>query len=462
MARKTRITLAVLTTAQFVIVLDAAVVGIALPSIQTDLGLDEGLMHWVNGGYALAFAGFVLLGGRVADAYGRRRVFVAGMLLFTLSSLACSVASGGELLVAGRIAQGLGGALAMPAALGILTRTFEDGPSRHRALGVWGSVGGAAAAVGVALGGLLTSAFGWSSAFLVNVPVGAAAVALAPFVLPESRPVRRSRFDLPGAGLAAAGLVLAVHGLASFGRDGWTSPRAALPLAAGAVALALLAVWERRAPNPLLPPRLIGRQATAGANLVGLAHGAMMLGVLLLVPLHAQRVLGYSPLATGAILLALRLTSSVTAAVTGRAAGRLGVRLVIVAGLALMTAGLALLAPVSDNTTLATGLLLPLVVSGAGVGIASVGVKAAALRCVRTEDGSVASGLLATSQWVGYALAIAVVSAGGLGSGPEQDALSIAEGLRTGFAVCAAFGLIGIVASVRLVAGRRDWGECPA
>src|SRR5438045_1475807 len=290
--------LALLSAVQFMVVLDIAIVNVALPSIKVDLGFSQENLQWVISAYALFFGGFLLLGGRAADLLGRRRLFLAGIVLFTLASLLAGLAWSEASLIAARSLQGLGAAVISPAALSILSTTFTEGRERNVGLGVWGAVGGFGAAAGVLLGGILTEALSWSWIFFVNVPVGVAAFILAPRLLNESRDASVKTFDVPGAVLVTAGLSLLVYGITQTGQYGWTSARTLGVLAASLLLLAGFVLWERRHAEPLMRFGILRTKTVAGANVGGLILGTATFSMFLMLTLYMQQVLGYSPMMT--------------------------------------------------------------------------------------------------------------------------------------------------------------------
>ncbi|WP_449062744.1 MFS transporter [Planomonospora algeriensis] len=330
--------LALLVTTQFVLVLDSTIVGVALPSIARDLDLAQEDLSWVNNAYVLVFGGFLMLGGRLADLAGRRRVFVAGLLLFTLASLAGGLAPTPGVLIACRAVQGLASALVAPAALSLLMTVFPDGTPqekarRNRALGVYGAVSGAGGAAGMVLGGLLTDGFGWEAVFYVNVPIGVAGALLAPVLLPPGRAGERGGgFDLAGATTVTAGLALLVYVLVGTERNGWAS---AQTLGLGGLAVALLAAFawiETRSGQPLVPLGIFRRRTLRGANLVGALIPMGVIPSIFFLTLYTQQVLGFSPLASGLALAPLALSVVLAATTVGRFLARLGLRLATAAG----------------------------------------------------------------------------------------------------------------------------------
>jgi MFS family permease len=383
-ARRPHLVLAVLCAAQLLVVLDITAVNVAVPAIGADLGIAAGGLHWAVSAYAVAFGVLLLPAGRLADALGRRRVFLAGVAAFGVASLACGLAPGGEVLAVSRALQGAGAAAISPAALAILAQAFGDGRPRARALAAWGTVGAVAAASGVLFGGAVVELTGWRWVFLVNVPVAAAALALGPAVLPSHR----------GGG--------------------------------------------RRA-GALLPARMLREPATLAANLVGLLHGAMMLGSFLLLALYMQGPLGLSPVEAGAGLLAVRATSAVWAPLGARLVTALGAPALLAGGMAAMTGGLALLARAPAGGSYAADLLPGLLVLGLAIPLVFLGVNVLALRGAPPEDAGTASGLLNTSQWLGGAVGVAGVSA---------------MGVAPGLWACAALGAAGTAVALALRASR--------
>jgi EmrB/QacA subfamily drug resistance transporter len=298
--RRRWLALAVIVTAQFMVVLDISIVNVALPSIKTDLDFSQENLQWVITAYSIFFGGFLLLGGRLADLFGRRRLFMAGLSLFTVSSLLDGLAWSEGSLIAFRGLQGLGAAMMSPAALSILTTTFAEGRERNRALGIWGAVAGSGGAVGVLLGGILTSAFSWPWIFYVNVPVGAAVLLLSPVLLRESRADLSSRsFDFAGAAAITSGLMLLVYGMTRATQHGWGTPETIGLLTASAVLIASFFLIESRTKAPLLPLRILRLRTLAGSNLSALIATAAVFSQFFLLTLYMQQVLHYSALKTG-------------------------------------------------------------------------------------------------------------------------------------------------------------------
>jgi len=403
--------LALIVTAQFMVILDVAIVNVALPSIKTDLGFSQTGLQWVITAYAILFGGALLLGGRLADLLGRRRMFVAGLALFAVSSLLSGFAWSGGSLIAFRALQGLGGALLAPAALSLLMTTFAEGRERNRALGIYGAASGSGAAVGVLLGGVLTSYFGWSWIFFVNVPVAAVAIALTPYLLRESRADSAHRhFDLAGAASVTSGLMLLVYGLTRATTDGWSSP-VTLGLLGGAAALvALFVVIESRSRWPLLPLRIFRLRALSAANATMALVGAVTFSEFFVLTLYVQDVLHYSAVQSGVAFSAFALSVVVTSNVAQVVVGRVGVRPTLVAGLALATISLVLLSRLPVDGHYFWDLFPAFVLGGAGLGASFVPVTIASLTGVERADAGVASGLVNTARQIGGAIGLATVS----------------------------------------------------
>jgi EmrB/QacA subfamily drug resistance transporter len=405
------IALAVLVAAQFMVVLDVAIVNVALPSIKTDLHFTEQSLQWVITAYAIMFGGVLLLGGRMADLLGRRRLFLAGVGLFTLSSLLAGFAWSESSLIAFRAAQGLGGALLAPAALSILTTMFAEGRERNIALGVWGAVSGSGAAAGVLLGGLLTSSLSWSWIFFINVPVGIALVAVAPLLLRESRAELGHRtFDFAGAATVTGGLMLLVYAMTRATEIGWSTGETIGLLVASAALIASFIAIELRSRAPLLPMRIFRLRTLAGANVTAFLLGMSVFSQFFLGTLYMQQVLHYSALKTGVAYLPLTLTIVVLAAVAQNLVTRIGVRRVLPVGLALATGALVLLAQIPANGHYFFDLFPAFLIGAVGLAFTFVPMTIAALMGVEAADAGVASGLLNTSQQIGGAIGLATAS----------------------------------------------------
>ncbi|HWM14475.1 MAG TPA: DHA2 family efflux MFS transporter permease subunit [Gaiellaceae bacterium] len=452
--------LALLSVVQFMVVLDIAIVNVALPSIQVDLGFSQENLQWVISAYALVFGGFLLLGGRAADLLGRRRIFLAGVVVFTLASLFAGLAWSEASLIAARAVQGLGAAIITPAALSILSTTFAEGRERNIALGVWGAVGGFGAAAGVLLGGILTDALSWEWIFFVNVPVGVAAFVLAPILLAESRDARVKAFDAPGAVLVTGGLSLLVYAITQAGQEGWL---AAETLGSLGIAIALLVgfvAWERRHPEPLMRFGILQTRTVSGANVAGFIMGTAMFSMFLMLTLYMQQVLGYSAMKTGVAYLAVAGTAIVWSAVAAQLVTRVGVKPVLVVGMATLTAGLLYFTQVSVGGSYLGDLLPGFLLIGVGIGFSFVPISIAALAGVQDAEAGLASGLINTSQQIGGALGIAALSTiattqteNAVAGGAELP-FALVDGFTAAFVAGLVIAGLGIVAALTLI--RRD------
>ena len=456
--RRRWLALAVIVTAQFMVVLDIAIVNVALPAIKTDLHFPEASLQWVISAYAILFGGFLLLGGRLADILGRRRLFVAGLALFSTSSLLCGFAWSESSLIAFRAAQGLGGALLAPAALSILMTTFGEGRERNLALGIWGAASGSGGAAGVLLGGLLTSTLSWSWVFFINVPVGAAVIAVSPWLLRESRSQLAHRhFDVAGAGTVTAGLMLLVYALTRAAESSWGDPTTIALLAGSATLIAAFVEIERRSAAPLLPLRIFRQRTLAAANGIAVLVGAMAFSQFFLLTLYMQQVLHYSALQTGAGFVAITLAIVVFANVGQALVTRLGLRPVLAAGLLLVAVGLGLLTQLPAHGHYFWDLFPAFVVSGIGMAFTFVPMTIAGLTGVARADAGVASGLINTSRQIGGAVGLAAVSTIAATSTSHGLTSSLAgggltHGFQTAFDVLTALALVGAAIAVGFVA----------
>jgi EmrB/QacA subfamily drug resistance transporter len=397
--------------AQFMVVLDVAIVNVALPSIRTDLHFSQESLQWVITAYAILFGGVLLLGGRLADLLGRRRLFMAGLLIFTVSSLLDGLAWSEGSLITFRALQGLGAALLSPAALSILTTTFREGRERNLALGIWGAASGSGGAAGVLLGGALTSALSWSWIFFVNVPVGALVIGLSPWLLRESRAALEHRhFDFAGAASITGGLMLLVYAMTRASQHGWATGTT-IGLLAGSVALiAAFFVIELRSKAPLLPLRIFRLRTLSASNASGLLMGGAIFSQFFLLTLYMQQVLHYSPIKTGAAYIGLTLTIISFSAVAQALVTRIGVRRVLPAGLALSTVALVLFARLPVHGSYFADLFPAFMISGLGLALAFVPMSIGALTGVRQADAGIASGLINTAQQIGGAIGVAAAT----------------------------------------------------
>ncbi len=449
--------LALLGAVQFMVVLDIAIVNVALPSIQTDLGFSQANLQWVISAYALVFGGFLLLGGRTADLLGRRRIFMAGLILFTIGSLLCGLAWSEASLIGARAIQGLGAATISPAALAILMTTFAEGRERNIALGVWGAVGGFGAAAGVLLGGVLTDALSWEWIFFVNIPVGLVAFALAPLLLRESRDTHVKTFDALGAFLVTGGLTALVLGITQ-GRDwGWSSGRTIGVFAAAAALLLAFVVWEKRVDEPLMRFGLLRTKTVLGANVAGFILGTALFSMFLMLTLYMQQVLGYSAMKTGVAYLAVAGTSIIWANVAAMLVNRVGVRPLIAGGMALLAVGMLLFAQVPVDGSYWTHLLPGFLLVAVGLAFCFVPISIAALAGVNRSEAGIASGLINTTQQVGGAVGIALLSTVAITRTENEVASGTAvpeamtSGFQLAFWVGAAIAIVGVIASLVLI-----------
>ena len=458
--RRKWLALALLSVVQFMVVLDIAIVNVALPSIQVDLGFSQENLQWVISAYALVFGGFLLLGGRAADLLGRRRIFLAGIILFTLASLFAGLAWSEASLISARALQGLGAAVITPAALSILSTTFTEGRERNIALGVWGAVGGFGAAAGVLLGGILTDALSWSWIFFVNVPVGVTAFVLAPMLLKESRDASVKSFDALGAVLVTGGLSSLVYAITQAGQDGWLAGKTLSFFAASVAMLVGFLVWEQRHPEPLMRLGILRIKTVSGANAAGFIMGTAMFSMFLMLTLYMQQVLGYSAMKTGVAYLAVAGTAIFTSAIAAQLVTRIGVKPVLVIGMTTLTAGLVYFTQVSVGGSYLGDLLPGFLLIAVGIGFSFVPISIAALAGIQPAEAGLASGLINTSQQIGGALGIAALST--IATSRTGDALAkgstpaaaLVDGFHGAFVAGVIIAAIGIVAALTLI--RRD------
>jgi EmrB/QacA subfamily drug resistance transporter len=455
-----RIALIIIVTCQLMVVLDATIVNIALPRIQESLGVSSSDLSWVVNAYTLAFGGLLLLGGRTGDILGRRRVLVAGVCLFTLSSLLGGFAMSGPWLLAARGGQGIGAAFVAPGALAMIMTTFKDGRSRARALGVYAASSASGMMIGLILGGVLIAWASWRWIFFINVPIGAAVAVLAPVFLQESQR-HPGRFDASGALVSTAGLVALVYGFIRAAFAGWHDQVTVGAFAAAAVLLAAFAVIEARAAQPIMPLRLLADRTRALCCAVRMLLTASMSGMLFILTLYLQDVLGFSPIVFGLALLPSTIPYLILGRVLTPFLQRVGAKPVMVAGALMTTASMVWLSRVSDATTFVSGVLGPSVLAGAGFGILFVATTYAALSRVRPQETGAASGLLQTMQQVGGALGVALlVTVFGLTSGTVtrhplahltgQARHLMVHGISSAFAAGAVLAVGVLVASLAL------------
>jgi EmrB/QacA subfamily drug resistance transporter len=451
--------LILLCAVQFMVVLDVAIVNVALPTIKNALDFSDANLQWVVSAYTLTFGGFLMLGSRIADLLGRKRLFIAGLVLFSAASLACGLSQSDTQLIVFRAIQGLGAAVISPAALAILTTTFAEGEERNKALAIWGAIAGTGGAVGVLLGGILTDQIGWEWIFFLNVPIGLIVILAGQRVLYESRVELGSRsLDIAGAILVTAGLTLLVYGLVTTDTYSWTSSRVLGSLGGAAVLLAGFVAVELRAKAPILPFSIFRLKSLTGANIVGLLLGAAIFSMFFLLSLYMQQVLGYSALKAGVAYLLVASVIIVAAGASQALVTRIGVRSVLTTGMVLLVAGLLWFSQVSVHGSYATDLAPGFILAGIGLGFSFVPVQIASLIGVTHDEAGIASGLINTSQQVGGALGVAVLSTitftrydSYLGDHGNNLALipnALVDGFHLAFLVGAGLALIGLVATL--------------
>jgi EmrB/QacA subfamily drug resistance transporter len=443
--------LAVLAAAQFMVFLDETVVNVALPSIKVDLGFSQATLAWVVSAYIVVFGGLVLLGGRVADLVGRRRMFLVGTAVFGAASLLDGLAMSQGMLLGARALQGVGAALATPAALALVTVLFPAGTERAKALGIWGALSGLGFAVGILLGGAITEIASWRWVFLINVPVALATFAVVPRLIVESRVRGRPGFDLGGAIAVTAGMTTLVYTVVKAPDYGWRSLETHVLLGAGLILLGAFAIIERRSSSPLIPAGFLHRRTALVPNVLQLLLGVSAISTLFLLTLYIQQVLGYTPLQAGVAYLPLAGGVALATAVANRLVARLGPRPLAIAGLAIAAAGMALLgrAPVAGDYF--ADVLPAMVVIGLGAGLSFVSITTAALASVDDESSGLASGLLSTAVQFGGALGVAALVAVAsersgelLASGAAPLAAQVG-GLQLAFLIAAAVSLAASV-----------------
>jgi EmrB/QacA subfamily drug resistance transporter len=453
--------LILLCSAQFIVVLDASIVNVALPSIGKGLDFSEQNLPWIVNAYVIAFGGFLLLGGRAADLLGRRRVFMTGLAVVGIASLAAGFSATQGQLIAARAAQGLGAAIVSPAALSIVTSLFMDGAERNKALGAWGAVAGSAGAAGVLLGGILTDGLGWEWVLWVNVPVAAIALALTPGLIGESRSESATRhFDAAGAVSITAGLSLLAYALLDASSSGWGSTKI-ISLLAGSVALiGIFVAIELRSKEPLVPFRIFRRRTLTGANVAGLLLGASLFSLFYFLSLYMQQVLGYSAIHAGLSYLPFALTIILAAGVGSQLVTRFGFKPILAIGLALVSLGLVGFTQVSVGGGFLSDILGPSVLGGIGLGFGFTTATIAAVSGVEDREQGLASGLINTSNQIGAALGLAVLST--IATSRTDDVLAtgstlpnaLNEGFQRAFLGGAVIAALGVVATLVLIRTR--------
>jgi EmrB/QacA subfamily drug resistance transporter len=459
--------LVLLLAGQFMVVLDVAIVNVALPSIQTDLDVSQSDLQWAVIAYGLFLGGFLLLGGRASDLLGRRKVFVTGLVIFAGSSLVAGFSGTLGVLVTARGVQGFGAALTASSALAILTATFEEGPARTKALGLWGAVSASGATVGVVLSGLLTDGPGWQWIFFINVPVGIVIAVGAVAYLAESYGERGQRFDVLGAVTITGGLLLLVFGVNKGETWGWTDERTIGVLAASAILHVAFLVTEMRTSHPLVPLRRVANRTIGVANLIAFLLLASFFSMVFVGTLFMQQVLGYSALEAGLAWLTLSVPAFVAAAATGAVlVERVGIRPLLVVGLALQAGSYVGLAQSDAGSTFASGLLPWFLMAGVGIGLCFPSMQVAAFTGFSERDSGLASGLVNTSQEIGGAVGTAVLAT--IAIGVTDDALAegtapvdaLSDGFQRAFLIASVIAVLGIV--MALVLRRPGDAEEPA
>ena len=453
--------LILLCVAQFVVVLDASIVNVALPSIGRGLHFSEQNLPWVVNAYVIAFGGFLLLGGRAADLLGRRRVFMAGLIVVAVASLLAGFSSTQGQLIAARAAQGLGAAIVSPAALSIVTTLFKDGAERNKALGAWGAVAGSAGAAGVLLGGILTQGIEWQAVLWVNVPVSLIALSFTPGLVPESRSESETRsFDVTGAVTVTTGLTVLAYAVLDASSAGWGSTKIVSLLALAVVLIAVFVATELRSRAPLMPFRIFRSRTVMGANVVGLLLGASLFSMFYFISLYMQQVLGYSAIHAGLSYLPLAISIILSAGIGGALVTRFGFKPLLAAGMALIAGGLFWFSNISVHGNFLADLLGPSLLAAVGLGFGFVTSTIAAVSGIGEHEQGLASGLINTSQQIGGALGLAVLSTiattqlhDGLASGKSLHH-ALTSGFSSAFLGGAIIATLGTAATLILIRSR--------
>ncbi|MFD9425324.1 MFS transporter [Streptomyces sp. NPDC060054] len=443
-------------TGQFLVILDVAVVNVALPSMRTDLGLSAPALQWVVNAYSIAFAGFMLLGGRAADIYGRKRMFLIGLGLFTAASLAGGLAQEGWQLLAARAAQGLGAAVLAPATLTILTAAVPEGPARTKAIGTWMAVGAGGGAAGGLIGGVLTDALSWRWVLLINVPIGALVLVGAALWLAEGRAGDRRRVDLLGAVLVTAGLASVAYGIVQTEAEGWMSPATLVPLLGGLLLLAAFVLAEAWAAAPLMPLRVFGVRAVSSANVAMFLIGSATFAMWYFMTVYAQNVLGYTPWLAGIALLPTSVAVVIGSKAAPRLMARIGAKRLAVIGVLVTAAGFGWQSTMTADGPYITGILIPGILMMAGSGLASTPLAALATSGAAPGDAGLVSGLVNTSRTMGGALGLAVLSTvAAARTGGATGAAEVTAGYALAFRTAAAVLIGGVLLMLLWLPGQR-------
>ena len=452
MTGKRWLALYMLCAGELMIVLDTTIVNVALPSIQAELAFTNAALVWVINAYMLTYGGFLLLGGRLGDLYGQRRLFLFGVTLFTVASLVCGFSASQGMLVAARAVQGLGGAVVSAIALSLIMNLFSEPADRAKAMGIYSFVCAGGGSLGVLLGGMLTSVLGWHAVFLVNLPIGAAVYAFCLKLLPPDGKQAAGRLDVWGALTVTSSLMLAVYGIVNGNQTGWTSAQTLGLLTAAVVLLAIFLAIEARIAAPLMPLRLFRVRSVAAANVMGALWAAAMFAWFFISALYMQLVLGYDPMQIGLAFLPSNLImAAFSIGWSAKVVMRFGIRLPIVVGMLLSTVGLALFAfsPVEGNFLI--HILPGMLLLGVGCGMALNPVMLAAMNDVAPSESGLASGVVNTSFMMGGALGLAVLaSIAAARSGGVQTAAALTQGYHAAFALAALFALAAALVSMLL------------
>ena len=444
------LTLAAVSFGLFMIMLDNTVVNVALPSIQRDLDTDLSQLQWIVTGYALTFAALMLVGGKVADAYGRRLIFVIGIAVFTIASLLCGLADSGEMLISARVLQGAGAALMNPATLSIIAATFPP-HQRGTAIGIWAGVSALALAIGPLIGGLITEHLDWSWIFFVNVPIGILGVVASYLFIDEPRDETHVRLDLPGLATSAVGLFALTYGLIEANTYGWSSARIVGSFVLAGVTLAAFVVLERRQRDPMLPLELFRSGTYTGANLVVLLVALAMFGVFFFVSLYMQNILGYSAVQAGAAFLPMTILIILVAPVAGKASDRIGSRGLMTAGMIFIAVQLVMFSRLSADASF-WDLFPALLIGGVGMSLTMTPSAAAATRSVSVDKAGVGSAVLNSARQVGGTMGIAVMGAiVAAEAGGERTVDAFMRGFESALLVAAAIAVVGAVVAFTLV-----------
>jgi EmrB/QacA subfamily drug resistance transporter len=438
--------------AQFMVVLDATVVNVALPSIQTDLGMTEANLQWVVNAYTLVFGGFLLLGGRAGDLLGRKRLFLGGVIVFTVASLLDGLATSSWMLIAARALQGLGAAFISPAALAIISTTFKEGSDRAKALGVWAAIAIGGSAVGLVLGGALTQAFSWPWIFFINVPVGIATFLLSMRLVPESKDEAAHRsFDVAGAVTVTGGLMSLVYAIVQAQQKGWGSAQTIVTFVVAAALLVGFVLIELRAKAPLVRLSIFRVRSLSAANVVMFLVGSGLFAMFFFNSLYIQRVLGYGPLKAGLAFLPFTAGIMFSATIASQFGPKLGVRLISAIGMVIAASGLLLLTRIPVHGSYVSSVLPSLMLTSIGMGAVFVSLTLVATTGLKDEDQGLASGLFNTSQQVGGALGLAILSTISAGQMHGNSSAQLVHGFHWAFAGSAAFVLAGLVALLTML-----------